>query len=85
MIDLKKLIFNKENLFMLILLIIGLVFYTIGSINGFKEICNHYNTEPNYETLFTTKECKQNIKPLSCLLPVADVSECYGFKETYQN
>ena len=76
-------ILNKINLLMLIVFIIGVIFFLIGSIKNFDIICNHYGTTPNYDTLFTTYECKKYFKPLTCNKLVPDVSECHDFKPNY--
>lgn len=73
-------IINKANGLMIVILLLALIFGFVGVVNGFEKICGHYNSEPNYKTMFKTNECQPNIKPLTCNLLVADMSKCNGFQ-----
>ena len=74
-----KSIFNRSNFIMLIIAILGFIFYIIGASKGFTEICGFYDEKPNFKTIFTTKECMAKIKVNSCLLPTQDLGACYGY------
>ena len=73
-------ILNKVNGLMVIILLLGIVFLFTGAVKHFEMICEHYNTTPKYNTLFSSYECKQNFIPLTCNKLVADMSKCNGFK-----
>lgn len=73
-------IVNKTNGLMLIVLLLGIIFLFVGSVSKFEHLCTHYNTTPKYNTMFTTYQCKQEFKPLTCTKPIADMSKCNGFQ-----
>lgn len=66
---------------MLMVLLLGLVFFFIGTTKGFTDICSKYNTVPKFNTMFSSRECKQDFTPSHCYLPVADVELCYGLSD----
>lgn len=73
-------IINKLNGLMLIILILGLIFLVVGAVSGFQKICSHYGSTPKYDTMFSSYQCKDNFKPLTCNKLKADMSKCNGFE-----
>jgi uncharacterized membrane protein len=70
-------IFNIPNLVSVIVLILGVFFMFVGSVKGLDEVCSHYNTVPDYNSIFTFEfKCDIKDKIDLCLLPVGDLNEC---------